>query len=163
MTPEDRERLIKRLEELHASEDRAALATLRRALSGREADVLRAFRYVGYQLSSHPKDQDTGILVGALFALHPQEGGSGNMGKHLARLRRADESKAQSIEHKFTALVTAQHDNLSTRLRQVVSLLEAGQVPVNWPQLLYDLDYWDHEDRFVQRQWASAFWRIEEN
>lgn len=163
MTPEDRERLIKRLGELRASEDRAALATLRRALSGRDADVLRAFRYVGYQLPSYPKDQDTCILVSALFALHPQEGGNGNMGNHLARLRRADENKAQSIEHKFTALVTAQRDDLGTRLRQVVSLLEAGQIPVDWSKLLHDLDYWDHEDRFVQRQWASAFWRTDEN
>jgi hypothetical protein len=28
--------------------------------------------------------------------------------------------------------------------------------------LLYDLDYWDHEQHFVQRQWASAFWQTQE-
>jgi CRISPR system Cascade subunit CasB len=163
MTREDRLKLIKRLEELRATEDRAALATLRRALSGRDADVLRTFRHIGYQLPSYPRDQDTCILVSALFALHPLEGGVGNMGKHMARLRSADENKAQSVEHKLTALVTAQREALRLRLRQAVSLLAAGQVPVDWSQLLYDLDHWDNENRFVQRQWASSFWRTDEN
>ena len=163
MTKEERERLIKRLEELRENEDRAALATLRRALSGRPEDTLRAFRFIGYQLPAREDDQDLGILVGALFAHHPTKGGVGNMGDHVAMLRRADENKAQSAERWFTALITSHRDDLPTALRQVVGLLESGQIPVNWTQLLYDLDYWDHERHFVQREWALAFWRTTEN
>jgi len=163
MTKEERERLIKRLEGLRENDDRAALATLRRALSGRPEDVLRAFQYVGYQLPSREDDQDICILVGALFAYHPLGGGAGNIGNHLATLRRADENKTQSAERRFTALITSHRDDLPTALRQVVDLLAGGQIPVNWAQLLYDLDYWDHEQHFVQRDWASAFWRTQEN
>ena len=162
MKPEQREQFIKRLEELRAEDNRAALATLRRALSGRHTDMLRAFRYVGYELPPYREDQDTCILIGALFALHPLGGGSGNLGKHMARLCRTDEKKSSSAERRFTALVTSRREDLGNPLRQAVSLLEAGQIPINWPQLLYDLDYWDHEEHFVQRQWASAFWRTED-
>jgi len=162
MTKEEREQLIKRLEELRDKENRAALATLRRALSGQLEDTLRAFQHIGYSLPSREHDQDTGILIGALFALHPREGGGGNMGDHVAALRRADENKTQSAERWFTALITSHRDDLPTALRQIIGLLESGQIPVNWAQLLYDLDYWDHEQHFVQRQWASAFWQTQE-
>lgn len=163
MTKEERERLIQRLEELRAKEDRAAFATLRRALSGRPEDTLRAFQHIGYQLPSREDDQDTGILISALFATHPLEGGRGNMGNHVAALRRADENKAQSAERWFTELVTSHRDDLPVALRRVVGLLEGAGIPVNWAQLLYDLDFWDHERHFVRRQWASAFWQTKEN
>ena len=153
------EGFIKRLEDLREADDRAALAVLRRALSGRKEDVWRAFQPVGYQLPPQPQQQDIFILIGALFAHHPQAGGNGNMGDHMAALRKTDPNKASSAERRFTVLVTTHPDDLSYHLRQVISLLASSGIPVKWPQLLYDVQYWDHPDRFVQRQWATQFWR----
>ena len=52
-------------------------------------------------------------------------------------------------------------DTLEPRLRQQVSILKSKDVPVNWHQLIRDVNYWDHPKRFVQRRWASAYWRAQ--
>jgi len=28
---------------------------------------------------------------------------------------------------------------------------------VDWYQLIYDLSYWTHEDKFIQKKWAQEF------
>jgi CRISPR system Cascade subunit CasB len=40
-----------------------------------------------------------------------------------------------------------------------VSLLKGRSVPVDWAQLLRDLQEWEWESRSVQRAWARAFWQ----
>lgn len=158
MTNPHIDRFIERLEDLREQEDRAALATLRRALSGSTEHTIGAFRYIGHWLPQHTVDQDNYILIAALFASHPQPGGTGNMGDHMTRLRLSDENKAQSTERRFMTLLKAHPGDLAYHLRQAVSLLKSHEVPVDWRQLLYDVQYWGHEDRFVQRRWATAFW-----
>lgn len=158
MTNPHIDRFIGRLEDLREKENRAALATLRRALSGSIEHSLNTFRYIGHWLPQYAADQDNYILIAALFASHPKPGGTGNMGDHMARLRMVDENKSKSAERRFMTLLTAHPDDLAYHLRQVVSLLSSQEVPINWAQLLYDVQYWDHKERFVQRKWATAFW-----
>jgi CRISPR system Cascade subunit CasB len=151
-------RFIGRLEDLREEENRAALATLRRALSGSAEHSLGTFRYIGHWLPQYAADQDNYILIAALFASHPKPGGTGNMGDHMARLSLVDENKAKSAERRFMTLLTAHPEDLAYHLRQAVSLLNSQEVPINWTQLLHDVQNWDDEDRFVQRKWATAFW-----
>ena len=95
--------------------------------------------------------------VAALFAYHPDTGGTGNMGAHFARAR-DPQGDNTAIERRFTALLAAHPEDLDFYLRQAVSFLKSKEVPVNWHQLTFDLFGWSNSSRYVQRQWASAFW-----
>lgn len=168
------ERFVRRLEDLRdgkeaamptdsepsarSGQDRAAMATLRRALSGEERDTLPVYRYVGWYLPFHPKERERCILVAALFADHQGSTSEGTLGKHLADLIRADDKKQAAVERRFAQLLTAHPDNLPTHLRQVVSLLKTAGVPVNWQRLLRDVLYWEKDGERIRQRWAYDFW-----
>ena len=108
--------------------------------------------------------EDAYYLVAALFASHQmswqhdkdQSSGSTNLGASFARIAVGDSQEA--VERRFTALLDAPLDDLYIHLRHAVSLLKARDAPVDWVRLLSDLNSWNHEDRWVQRNWARAFW-----
>lgn len=140
-------------------DDRGALAALRRGLGQPPGTVADMYRYVVPWLSDEtpPLRETAYYLIAALFAYHPDAGGTGNMGRHFARTcdPQGDNS---AIERRFTALLAAHPDDLDFYLRQAISFLKSKEVPVNWHQLLSDVLAWDHPDRYVQQQWARAFW-----
>ena len=140
-------------------DDRGALAALRRGLGQPPGTVADMYRYVVPWLSDETTRwlEDAYYLVAALFAYHPAEGGIGNMGRHFARAR-DPQGDDTALERRFTALLSAHPDDLDFYLRQAVSFLKSKEVPVNWHQLLPDLLAWGHPDRYVQKQWARAFW-----
>lgn len=146
------------LQSLAESQDRGALASLRRGLGQPPGTAAEMFRYVVPYLPPHPSraQEAAYYLVASLFALHPQAGGRGNMGDHLAQTR--TEGGGDALERRFTALLAAHPDDLPFYLRQAVSYLKSREVPVNWNQLFKDLLAWDHPDRYVQKAWANAFW-----
>ena len=136
-------------------DDRGALAALRRGLGQPPGTVADMYRYVVPWL---PDDSEAAYyLIAALFAYHPDAGGTGNMGRHFARTR-DPQGDNTAIERRFTALLAAHPDDLDFYLRQAVSFLKSKEVPVYWHQLLSDVLAWDHPDRYVQQQWARAFW-----
>jgi len=140
-------------------DDRGVLAALRRGLGQPPGTVASMYPYVVPWLADDaPPWQETAhYLIAALFAYHSAAGGAGNMGSHFARAREPRGEDA-AIERRFTALLAAHSDDLDFYLRQAVSFLKSKEVPVNWHQLLSDLQAWDHPDRYVQKQWARAFW-----
>ena len=64
----------------------------------------------------------------------------------------------ESLEKRFVALLKSDRDDLFDHLRHAVSLARGHEVPINWRTLLRDMQYWRSSDRWVQRQWARAFW-----
>ena len=140
-------------------DDRAALAAMRRGLGRPPGTVADMYRYVVPWLAADAPIwlERAYYTVAALFAYHPAPGSTGNMGDHFARARdpRGDDT---AIERRFTALLAAHPDDVDSYLRQAVSLLKSKEVPIEWHQLLSDLLGWGHPDRYVQRQWARAFW-----
>ncbi|MBU2490067.1 MAG: type I-E CRISPR-associated protein Cse2/CasB [Proteobacteria bacterium] len=158
------EDFVKHLESLRDREDRGALAGLRRGLVRGPAQDPGVFRHVFPFVAGAPWEEDACLLVAALFALHPDSGGEGNMGKVFRRIQKADaarsgsETEGNSTEKRFMALLNARFEDLPVLLRHAVSLARAREVPVDWRQLLKDLRYWGHEDRFVQRAWAKGYW-----
>jgi CRISPR system Cascade subunit CasB len=140
-------------------EDRGALAALRRGLGQPPGTVADMYRYVvPFLPGDAPRRQEAAYyLIAALFGYHPAEGGTGNMGAHFARAR-DPQGDDTAIERRFTALLAAHPDDLPTYLRQAVSFLRSKEVPVNWHRLLADVLAWGHPDRYVQKQWATAFW-----
>lgn len=151
------------LNDLEANEHRAALAALRRGVGpGTRAD---AYPYVFPWIPpGATRWQETAYaLVGALFAthratwVHHDEGQrSTNLGASLAWLAR--ETESQSIERRFVALLNAAQEDVPQHLRHAVSLLKAHEIPVDWAQLLRDVQDWNEETGNVRRDWARAYW-----
>ncbi|MBW1988647.1 MAG: type I-E CRISPR-associated protein Cse2/CasB [Deltaproteobacteria bacterium] len=149
-------RFLEHLESLRDKGDRGALAQLRRGLANGPEQDPGVFRHVFPFVAGRPRDEDVCLLLASLFALHPEPGGQGNMGDVFRRIRGVTDS--DSVEGRFMALLNCRGEDLSLHLRHAVSLAKANDVPVNWKQLLTDLRLWDHERRFVQRDWARGYW-----
>ncbi len=157
------ERFIDRLQKLAEGQERGALASLRRGLGQPPGTVADMYRYVepflGEQGSGARFKESAFYLVAALFALHPKSIDSGNMGDHMARTR--TDSGADALERRFTALLAAHPDDLPEYLRQSISFLKSKDVPINWNQLLWDLQNWEKREDpkySVQKKWARSFW-----
>ncbi|MBT9136182.1 MAG: CRISPR-associated protein Cse2 [Firmicutes bacterium] len=154
------------LEELERSKSRGALAVLRRGLGKPPGTTPEMYRYIVPWTSGLSRwREDACYVVAALFAWHPQPGGSGNLGNSFASLARQVQQDQgakkipEALEGRFTALLNSRQEDLPGYLRQAVSLLKSKEVPLDWRQLLKDYLAWGREDRRVQRDWARAFWR----
>jgi CRISPR system Cascade subunit CasB len=155
------------LEGLAEREDRAALAHLRRGLGKPPGTAPDMFPLIVPWTHTMPDwNADVYYLVAALFGAHPTNTEEGNFGDtcrivHASRRTErgaGDEEGVDSLERRFVALLNAHPDDLQWHLRHAVDLAAGEEVPVNWAQLLYDLCYWTHPDRFVQRKWANSYW-----
>lgn len=156
------ERFVEYLEKLDTDQDRAALAALRRSLSKSPGQAAEAHQHVLW-LNPPSREEPAYYLVAGLFALHPanwrkEEGDKRltNFGASFAWLKSKTDSG--SIEKRFVALLDCHEDDLPEHLRHAISLFKSKEILVDWVQLLRDLRNWNHEDRFVQRRWARAFW-----
>jgi CRISPR system Cascade subunit CasB len=142
---------IRMLESLHAKEDRAALAALRRGLGKAPGEAMEAYSYIARFAASAPPREHAFHLVATLFGLYPSESrrGEGWMKTNM---------DGEGAERRFVALLNSHADELADHLRHIVSLLKSKEVSINWRQLLNDIRWWDRDDRDVQRKWAKAFW-----
>ena len=149
---------IRYLQKLADGQERGALASLRRGLGQPPGTVADMYRYVEPFLGQERRGlrESAFYLVAALFALHPKSIEFGNMGVHMAKAR--SEGGEDALERRFTALLAAHPDDLPDYLRQAVSFLKSKDVPINWNQLIWDLQKWNDEDRRIQKEWARSFW-----
>ncbi|HOS94026.1 MAG TPA: type I-E CRISPR-associated protein Cse2/CasB, partial [Armatimonadota bacterium] len=134
------------------------LADLRRGAGKPPGTEPRTFRYVVPWASGQGAQAERRLyLVASLFALHSSGAAEGNLGTTFRQIAARGES--ESTEKRFVALLNCNVEDLPNHLRHAVSLAKSREVPINWRQLLADLRHFDHEDRYVQRQWAGAFWQ----
>jgi CRISPR system Cascade subunit CasB len=99
------------------------------------------------------------FLIASLFASHPyswpladddERVQPTNLGASLARI---DASLAERL---LTSCIAAQRGRQLRRcVTRIVDSLRRQHVPVDWPQLLHDLQWWN---RNVQREWATAYY-----
>jgi len=150
---------IAHLQKLAASQQRGALADLRRGLGQPLGAAAEMFRHVEPFLSpTRSRAQESAYyLIASLFALHPSPTNNGNLGTHMRACDPRREND-DALERRFTALLSAHPDDLPGYLRQTISFLKSKDVQVNWNQLFWDLQNWDEDDHRVQKRWASAFW-----
>lgn len=162
--PDEPNAYIAYLSRLATSENRGALAALRRGLGQPPGTVAAMYPYVVPWLPAEaPPWQETPYyLVAALFALHPAPGGVGNLGDSYRRAEGeqavAGDERASANERRFTALLAAHPDDLADRLRQAVGYLASKDIPINWDQLFADLQRWGEPSHRVQQAWARAYW-----
>lgn len=153
--------LIGYLHGLAKKQDRASLAHLRRGLGRKPGDAMEMYPYVGrFAGEGSGKAHERAVfLTAALFAYYPDAPqNAGDLGSSVKQIA----EKSDSIERRFVALLDADAEDLHYYLRQMIGLLKANSVPVNWEQLFKDLRNWSHDDRFVQRKWARSFWGSKE-
>lgn len=151
--------LIGYLRGLATRQDRAALAHLRRGLNSKPGESIEMFPYVGRFVSEKTNaGHDRAVfLTSALFADYSDAAQNvGDLGRSVRQL--SSETGSDSIERRFVALLDAEPDDLHYYLRQMISLLKANSVAVNWTELFKDIRAWGSESRYAQKKWARSFW-----
>lgn len=141
-------------------DNRAVLAALRRGLGHPPGSIPDMYPYIEPWLGpARPRHVEQAYYtIAALFAYHPQVTKQGNMGDHLTVVRAQNEDTT-ALERRFVTLLAAHPDDLHRyHLRQVVSFLKAKETPINWYQLLSDIQKWGADSRYIQQRWAKAFW-----
>ncbi|WPC04511.1 type I-E CRISPR-associated protein Cse2/CasB [Pseudomonas benzenivorans] len=146
--------------------DPGALAKLRRSLGFAPGAYAPVYPYVERFVAVERHAQDASrlalYLVAGLYATHPRQA-TNSLAASLGELMRLRDSA--SIEQRFVALLGADAENLANYLRQIISLLAAGDRPLDYGVLLRDLGVWlnphvDPERRDAVRQrWARDFYR----
>lgn len=158
---------IRYLYSLAESDNRGALADLRRGNSGQPGSVPATFQYVAPWVPENERNswrEKVYYMIANLFAQY-QAGSSGkrlitnqgNFGAHCRALK-AQKTQSGSFETRFSSLLKSHRDDVVTFLRQLLGLLRGEEIPVNWNQLFFDLLYWNSANQTVQRQWANSYW-----
>jgi CRISPR system Cascade subunit CasB len=151
--PEQIDRFITHLEGFVRRDDRGALAKLRRGLGRPSGEAVEALPIVIPFLPDDDRRADAYFMVASLFGLHSELGGRGNLGDVFRRV-----GQHESAQKRFVALLNCHQDQLGEHLRHAVTLARSQNVPIDFRQLLRDVCYWTHPDRFVQLDWAKAYW-----
>jgi CRISPR system Cascade subunit CasB len=137
-------RLLDHLRRLKS--DRGAMADLRCALSPtklpRAWPLLARVGGIG-----NPRIE----AVAGLFAYHPDEAHSGNLGTTCLRLKERNES----FDARFRRLLVCDRDEICERLRPIILAARAKGIPVNYEELFADLCYWGDN---VKARWAQEYW-----
>ncbi len=156
-------KLIKSLKGMELRDDgssRAGLSALRVGLRARDGVCVETMPHVAAYLAEFERPQEDRwfFAVATLFALHPQDQAQReSLGGAFARLRQ----NSDSIEKRFQLLLSCSGDDLFEQLKQIVSLLKANNIPINWWCLLNDLTQhdWDDPEREIQLSWARDFYK----
>ncbi|MBP6927743.1 MAG: type I-E CRISPR-associated protein Cse2/CasB [Caldisericia bacterium] len=168
MIPESKKTTVKSafvesLEYLVEKSDRAGLATLRKGLGKEPGTVTEMYKYVYSRIPGQTNlfDEKIYFLIASLFALWHQgkqkleKDFEGDFGKTFNQINK--NSKSESIEKRFTAIINSHFDDLPNHLRHAVSLAKSKDVPINWSFLLEDLKWWNNDGKRVQRKWMKSF------
>ena len=162
--------------------NRAVLADLRRGLGEFPHILPRMYRHVQPYLPDYARwgwHQQAHYLTSSLFALHPyileydeddeedkRKKKYLNLGDHFGQITREERlagRDTETIERRFTHLLSAHPDDLHFHLRQAITFLSSknSEMKVNWSQLLRDIQDWNDPDSRakVQERWASQFWQ----
>jgi len=144
---------------LKDSDDRAALAHLRRGLGKEPGTEPKVFPYIVPWIKEDMPTNERNVyfIAASLFSLHPANAESGNMGTAFRQIQLSS-SDSGSIEQRFVHLLNSHPDDLSSRLRHAVGMAKSKNVPVNYSRLLLDLRHWNSDTRWVQQKWAEEFW-----
>lgn len=168
MVDEYLKNFVNMLKGLSESDNRGALASLRRGIGQQPYAVAETTRIVVPYLpvNSSKAIENTFFIIGTLYALHPEQekNGKSNIGDHFRKMcEKSDDPQKglpANIERRFIALLSSEANELPETLRQAVSLLKSKDVAVNWYRLIEDIQHWHSEegrDR-VSRAWSRAFW-----
>ena len=137
-------RLLAYLRQL--KDDRGAMADLRCALN--PSKLPRAWPLLGPVGGiGNPRIE----AVAGLFAYHPDETQTGNIGTTCHRLA----AENNSFDARFRRLLSCDRDEICDRLRPVILAAKPKGIPINYEGLYADLCYWPGN---VKASWAREYW-----
>ena len=142
------------LKDFAESDNRAALASLRRGLGKDVGTATEMYRYV-FPKVHYKSDESAYFLLASLFGFYPKaKHTDGNLGASVLSINH----KSGSIEKRFVALLNSREEMLHEHLRQIIALLRSEKAPVNWIELLKGIKFWSNSNRSIQRSWGRSFW-----
>jgi CRISPR system Cascade subunit CasB len=131
--------------------DRGAMADLRCALS--PTKLPRAWPLLGRVGGiGNPRIE----AVAGLFAYHPDETDTGNLGTTCRRVA----AESNSFDARFQRLLSCDRDEIAERLRAVILAAKPKGIPINYAELYADLCYWGDA---VKARWAREYWGASES
>lgn len=72
--------------------------------------------------------------------------------------------ESSTAENRFLSLLDEpmeSHSLFAIKFYRLMHMLRANELHIDWERLTYDLLYWSHPDRFVQRNWAHEYFNAE--
>ena len=130
--------------------DRGAMADLRCGLNPiklpRAWPLLARFGGIG-----NPRIE----TVAPLFAYHPEETHTGNLGTTCQQLS----GEYQTFDGRFRRLLACDRDEICTHIRPIVLAARSKGIPLNYEELFADLCYWSDN---VKARWAREYWSASE-
>ena len=137
--------------------DRAAVACLRRSLSFPPGEWPRAFPYIEPLVSGAGGwRRRMFYLAAGLWASANERNGSTSFGEAVGEYMR--QTRSESIEKRFIALLESDTEQCPHRLRRMCDLLK--DVPVDFASLLDGLLLWNLPGKKVQWRWAKDFYAV---
>lgn len=138
--------------------DRGLMAGLRCALvDSKKHRAWPALNRIGVGIAN-----ETDTLVAALFATHPEETNTGNLGGTCKAIEiargenRGENDKLTPTERRFQHLLAAEWgEELFQRVTRMILMAKSQGVRVNYEQLSVDLKRWGDRTR---TDWAVAYW-----
>jgi CRISPR system Cascade subunit CasB len=95
-------------------------------------------------------------VVAGLFACHPDETHTGNIGTTCRRLA----AENASFDARFRRLLGCDRDEICERLHPVILAAKPKGIQVNYEELFVDLCYWGDN---VKARWAREYWGATES
>jgi len=103
--------------------------------------------------------EDRYFLVATLFPFDKSRDDSGespgNLGVSLRGVR--TEKNKEGLDNRFERLLDADEQQLPFYLRREIQFITNAGGRIDWEQLLRDILGWQHPSRYVQRNWARAY------
>jgi CRISPR system Cascade subunit CasB len=164
-------RLVERLIKLAEEDNRGALAALRTGLGKPPGAAPRMLPIIArYLVNDDGPSTRAAFLTAALFASHPDKGGTGSLGQALRRATKGDSRPngkhgEAGVEARLAAALDADSEDLPRHLEGLVGLCESASIPINWREFYWDV--WsllgDDEGRQIRTRthWARDYWRPE--
>jgi CRISPR type I-E-associated protein CasB/Cse2 len=166
---EEHKRFVKALQTA-LRKNRAYLASLRRACGKTTVEapgvVPVFYRYLPKDLY-YSINEEIYFLVATLFGYNEYRF-TGSFGKTLQILN--TKINSTGIEPKLIRLISSNFSvvngykpgggTTSRYLANLIRLAASYSVGVDWVQLLNDLVYWTHPDRFVQKRWVKDYYYL---
>lgn len=139
--------------------DRGMMASLKKGYGKKPGTEPTMYPYIESWAKGY--DGDIYYLIASLFAYYKindsKSAQSGNMGDHFYLVINRKDDPA---EKRFSALLSANYNDLiNYQLRQAISFLKSKDIAINWVQLMKDLRSWNNPEKFIQKKWASHFWK----
>jgi CRISPR system Cascade subunit CasB len=149
-------------------ENLAGQAILKRAMSGDPTHIIKVHEFMPRNISdvSVWEEDKIWIPVACLFVYYPQkidrvqDPKKRNFGRSCWNLAMDIDQTGQSkgTPRRFKALLDTSLTDIRSPLNNLVRQMKSRGIPIDYPQLLIDLQQWEHPKQYIQDNWARTYW-----